>query len=32
MTSNRAHVTHTYETLKLQNMDEEGCYVQLYFI
>jgi hypothetical protein len=23
--------TGTYEILKLNNMDEDGCYVQLYF-
>jgi hypothetical protein len=31
-TSNRARATRLCETLKLQNMDEDGCYVQLYFI
>jgi hypothetical protein len=31
-TRNRARATRAYETLKLQNMDEDGCYVQLYFI
>jgi hypothetical protein len=24
-------VTRTYEILNLQNMDDDGCYVQLYF-
>jgi hypothetical protein len=30
-TSNWAHATCTYEILKLQNIYEDGCYVQLYF-
>jgi hypothetical protein len=30
-TSNWARATHTCEILKLENMDEDGCYVQLYF-
>jgi hypothetical protein len=30
-TSDWARATHTYEILKLDNMDEDGCYVQLYF-
>jgi hypothetical protein len=31
MTSNWARGTRTYEILKLENMDEDRCYVQLYF-
>jgi hypothetical protein len=27
ITSNRACATRTCETLKLQNMDEDGCYI-----
>jgi hypothetical protein len=30
-TSNWERKTHTCEILKLENMDEYGCYVQLYF-
>jgi hypothetical protein len=30
-TSNWARVTRTCEILKLENMDEDGCYVELYF-
>jgi hypothetical protein len=31
MTSYWARVTHTCEILKLENMDENGCYIELYF-
>jgi hypothetical protein len=31
ITSNWARTTHTCEILKLQNMDEDRCYVHLYF-
>jgi hypothetical protein len=30
-TSNWVHATHTYEILKLENMNGDGCYMQLYF-
>jgi hypothetical protein len=30
-TSNWVHATHTYKILKLENMNGDGCYMQLYF-
>jgi hypothetical protein len=30
-TSNWVRVTHTCKILKLENMDDDGCYAQLYF-
>jgi hypothetical protein len=30
--SNWTSATHTYEILKLKNMDVDGCYVYVYFL